>query len=300
MNGPKPGTGQPIEEAADTMTTALRKTDHAARADAEPGLAPSPHPRVSPIPAFTDNYIWCLDNGDGSVLVVDPGDAEPVQALLADRGLRLAGILITHHHYDHVGGVAALKADHACPVYGPRNPAIASIDHALDDGDHVDIGAFSFEIMTVPGHTLDHIAYFDGGQDPPLLFCGDTLFAAGCGRLFEGTPATMAQSLERLAALPMHTAVYCTHEYTLANLGFAQAAEPHNELLRARVEVARSLRDADVPTLPSTIALECATNPFLRCAEESIRETLELSGRASRLADPVDAFAALRAWKDDF
>jgi len=282
------------------MTTALRQTDNPILPGDEPALAPAPHPRVSPIPAFTDNYIWCLDNGDGSVLVVDPGDAAPVQALLADRGLRLAGILITHHHYDHTGGVESLKAEHGCTVYGPRNPAIGCIDQALDDGDRLQVGAFDFEVMTVPGHTLDHIAYFDGAQTPPLLFCGDTLFAAGCGRLFEGTPATMAGSLERLAALPAETAVYCTHEYTLANLRFAQAAEPHNELLRARVEVARSLRDADTPTLPSTIALERATNPFLRCAESSIRESLDASGRSGGVATPLDAFAALRAWKDDF
>lgn len=257
---------------------------------------------VTPIPAFTDNYIWCLDNGDGSALVVDPGDAKPVLAALAQADLSLAGILITHHHFDHVGGLATLKDRFACPVYGPDNPQIDGIDHVLRDGDRCEVGSFHFEIFAVPGHTLDHIAYYQrtNGDEAPLLFCGDTLFAAGCGRIFEGTAAMMHASLGRLAALPANTAVYCAHEYTLANLAFARAADPSNKELAAREARAIALREQSLPTVPSTIGLEIATNPFLRADHPALRAQLGGAGQQAATEGATDTFAALRAWKDNF
>jgi len=179
---------------------------------------------IEPIPAFNDNYIWLLRRSDSpEAVVVDPGDAVPVLEALARRDLRLTGILVTHHHPDHVGGLARLVAETAPTVYGPHNPAISGIDRRLGAGDRIELLGRSFEVMEVPGHTLDHIAYFSAGE-PPLLFCGDTLFAGGCGRLFEGTAPMMHRSLQSLAALPPETRVYCAHEYTLANLAFARAS----------------------------------------------------------------------------
>lgn len=255
-------------------------------------------PQVSAIPAFTDNYIWLLENADGSALVVDPGDAAPVVEALEARGLSLHGILLTHHHFDHVGGVETLKARFACHVWGPDNPNVGSIDTVLRDGDELDVGDFHFSILAVPGHTLDHIAYFQDGE-APLLFCGDTLFAGGCGRIFEGDPVMMHHSLTRLAELPQNTAVYCAHEYTLANLAFALAADPHNQALIQRESDARELRRQETPTVPSSIALELATNPFLRAANDELRQGLERAGRAAG-PEAVDVFAELRAWKDNF
>lgn len=264
------------------------------------------HPIVG-IPAFNDNYIWLLENGDGTALVVDPGDAAPVERVLSERKLKLSAILLTHHHFDHVGGVQALKDAHGCRVYGPANPAIPAVDTALQDGDSLDVGVYSFRIIEVPGHTLDHIAYFQdadqqyGGQ--PLLFCGDTLFAGGCGRIFEGDPPMMHASLSKLAQLPDNTAVYCAHEYTLANLAFARAADPHNSDLQQREAEARSLRQRDIPTVPSTIGLERATNPFLRGHLAALREGLANAAPDAAPAvgnDPVATFARLRAWKDNF
>ena len=259
-------------------------------------------PHIEPIPAFDDNYIWCLHE-DAAAWVVDPGDAAPVQAFLRERGLRLHGILITHHHGDHVGGLATLRA--AWPdaiVYGPANPAIAGIDHALREGDSVTAAGLRFDVIAVPGHTLDHIAYHSGDSTPPTLFCGDTLFAAGCGRLFEGTAAQMQASLGKLARLPAATAVYCAHEYTLSNLRFARAVEPDNAALRARQERDSALRDQRRPTLPSSIGEELATNPFLRWdAPDVVAAARERAPEpAAEGADPAAIFAAIRAWKDRF
>jgi hydroxyacylglutathione hydrolase len=250
------------------------------------------------LPAFTDNYIWMLHDGR-QALVVDPGDAAPVESALAAQGLRLAGILVTHHHADHVGGVDELRARHAVPVWGPAGEAIPEPFVPLAEGDVVELLGRRFQVLEVPGHTAGHIAYLElDGGDAPLLFCGDTLFSGGCGRLFEGTPAQMHASLRRLAALPGGTRVCCTHEYTLANLRFAHAVEPANGALAELTTQCRALRDAGLPTLPSTIARERAVNPFLRCSEDPVVEAARAHGAADDGA--VEVFAALRRWKDGF
>ncbi|MEP6391102.1 MAG: hydroxyacylglutathione hydrolase [Halioglobus sp.] len=261
---------------------------------------------IQPVPAFTDNYIWLLQDPDSrEAFVVDPGDAAPVEERLQELGLTLAGILITHHHFDHVGGLNALKEHHQCTVYGPHNPAISGIDNVVSAGESITVLGREFDILEVPGHTLDHIAYFSAGgvdgaeTNPPLLFCGDTLFAGGCGRVFEGTFPMMLASLESLAQLPGSTEVYCAHEYTLANLAFAQAVEPDNPDLASRVTLAKQTRQQNRPTVPSTIALEQATNPFLRAHSEQLREALRQQGRLEEeTAEGV--FATVRGWKDNF
>ena len=255
--------------------------------------------KIEPVAAFSDNYIWLLsDPASGQAVVVDPGDAAPVEAALSEHGLSLAGIMITHHHFDHVGGLTALKDAWSCTVWGPHNPSIVGIDGALADGEHVEILGLGFDILEVPGHTLDHIAYFHRGEQP-LLFCGDTLFAGGCGRVFEGTFPMMHASLQKLAALPADTRVYCAHEYTLANLAFARAVEPDNAALAARVADAEATRAQDKPTVPSTLALEQATNPFLRAQQPELLAALANSGRLEgETGDEV--FATVRAWKDSF
>ncbi|WP_103308071.1 MULTISPECIES: hydroxyacylglutathione hydrolase [unclassified Pseudomonas] len=253
--------------------------------------------QISALPAFTDNYIWLLqDHSTQRCAVVDPGDAAPVQAWLdAHPGWVLSDILITHHHHDHVGGVQALKNATNATVYGPASENIPARDQALHDNDQVSVLGWDFDVYAVPGHTLGHIAYYHHG----LLFCGDTLFAAGCGRLFEGTPAQMHHSLGRLAALPEDTLVYCTHEYTLSNLKFAAAVEPGNPDIAARLEKVSRQRNEGIMTLPSTLALEKLTNPFLRTAETSVKQKAdERSGQRNQT--PSEVFAALRAWKDTF
>ena len=253
---------------------------------------------ISPIPAFQDNYIWALHNAAGDCVVVDPGDAVPVREFLAAQGLRLSAILITHHHPDHTGGIAALSSETAIPVYGPDNPSIAGITHALKAGDELTLDSLgvSFSVLAVPGHTLDHIAFHSAADQ--LLFCGDTLFHCGCGRLFEGTPEQMFNSLQRLAALPGDTAVYCTHEYTLANMQFAQAVEPDNATLNQAMAAARTLRAQGQPTLPSRIDSQRQINPFLRCAQPEVIQAAQ--ARVADVSTPVDVFACLRAWKDQF
>lgn len=255
-----------------------------------------------PIPAFTDNYLWLLVRGDRAV-VVDPGDAAPVQRALAERGLRLEAILVTHHHPDHVGGVAALRAQYPVPVYGPDREAtaIGTVTERLRDGDTVDVLGRRFEVLEVPGHTLGHIAYYSPATDlgAPVLLCGDTLFSGGCGRLFEGTPEQMHDSLGRLAALPGATQVYCTHEYTLSNLRFAQAVEPDNAALAEHVDKVVRLRAEDRPSLPSSIELELRINPFLRTGHPSVQEAARTQSPAP-LDGEVAVFATLRRWKDHF
>lgn len=253
---------------------------------------------VLAVPAFQDNYLWLIHDGTHAA-VVDPGDSAPVLAALAAHRLSLVAILLTHHHADHVGGVPELLRHFPVPVFGPRNESIAGITRHVGEGDEVILPELPLrlEVLDVPGHTLDHIAYFS--PDREWLFCGDTLFAGGCGRLFEGTPAQMLDSLAKLAALPGSTQVYCAHEYTLSNLRFAQAVEPGNAELAARIPAEQSKRDQGVPTLPSTIALEKATNPFLRHTEHDILSRLADNGFIDT-KEPVAAFAALRQWKNTF
>lgn len=257
--------------------------------------------QIDALPAFTDNYLWLLqDTASKRCAVVDPGNAAPVLAWLAAHpGWQLSDILVTHHHHDHVGGVAELKQATGATVYGPANETIPARDVALDDGARIEVLGLGFDVMAVPGHTLGHIAYYHAQAETPLLFCGDTLFAGGCGRLFEGTPAQMHDSLQRLAALPAATAVYCTHEYTLSNLRFACAVEPQNPQLAQRFADVTTLREQNRITLPSTIALELQTNPFLRVNEAGVRKKAdERTGVVN--PSPVAVFAALRAWKDKF
>jgi hydroxyacylglutathione hydrolase len=252
--------------------------------------------QVVPLRAFKDNYIWTLRRARFAA-VVDPGEAHPVLDYLAAQGLRLAAVLATHHHQDHVGGVAELVAAHPCPVFGPRGEPIATLTRPVGGGDTVAIPELgvSFEVLDIPGHTRAHIAYYGAN----MLFCGDTLFACGCGRAFEGTPQQLHASLQKLVALPDDTLVYCGHEYTLANIGFAKAVEPGNAQLLEREKSDAKLRERDLPTLPSTIAREKATNPFLRVREPAVIESAsKYLGR--RTGDPAGVFAALRQWKNQF
>ena len=250
---------------------------------------------LQPLAAFEDNYIWVLRDGEGRALVVDPGEAGPVLAALANAPAPHA-ILLTHHHGDHVGGVPELlERWPGTPVIVPQDERIATATRRVGDGDVVETGPWRFDVLEIPGHTRSHIAFHGEG----LVFSGDTLFSLGCGRLFEGTPAQMLASLRILAALPGDTRVCCGHEYTLANAAFALAVDPDNAALRERIAQARTLRGAGQPTLPATLASERACNPFLRSDERAIRASIEAHvGR--RLDDGVDAFAELRRWKDGF
>ena len=250
--------------------------------------------------ALEDNYIWLLRDGDGRALVVDPGDADAVLRAL-DGGPPPHAILLTHHHNDHIGAVPALLACWpGTPVIGPADARIGTASQVVGDGDHVTVGPWQFQVLGIPGHTLSHIAFYcadAAGQR--LLFCGDTLFSLGCGRMFEGTAPQMHASLMRLAALPGDTRVCCGHEYTLANAAFALAADPDNPQLQTRAAEAAALRAAGKPTLPSLLADERACNPFLRCAEPALHAAAERH-TGTRPADDVAVFAALRQWKDGF
>lgn len=258
-------------------------------------------PTITGLPAFADNYIWLLDDGHAAA-VVDPGDAEVVMDALQSRNLALRAILVTHHHQDHTGGIAVLKTRTHATVYAPAAEVgrIPDVDRPLRDGDRIELPlatAPTLEVMAVPGHTAGHIAYFAAATG--WLFCGDTLFSAGCGRIFEGTAAQMHASLQRLAALPDATKVYCAHEYTLANLRFAAAVEPGSVTVTDALAAATARRAANQPTVPTTIGREKSMNPFLRCADPALAEAVRRhDGKPD--AATVEVFAALRRWKDGF
>ena len=271
----------------------MKQTD---QGPASPGQLPGIHP----IPAFSDNYIWLVSNGR-EALVVDPGQALPVQQVLKQQQLKLTAILLTHHHQDHVGGVAELVAQTGARVWGPAGEILPMCDTPLIEGDtFTDAGlGLKLSVLDVPGHTAGHIAYAGTFGDTPVLFCGDTLFAAGCGRLFEGTPAQMDNSLSKLAALPPASRVYCAHEYTLSNMRWASAVEPDNLALQHWQQQAMAQREADQPTVPSSLELELACNPFLRAREPSVARAAA-NWAQTELTTPVEVFAALREWKNNF
>jgi hydroxyacylglutathione hydrolase len=252
--------------------------------------------QIHPVPAFEDNYLWVIEDGRHAA-VVDPGDEHPVQAFLESRGLALTAILATHHHGDHVGGLEWLANRWKCEAFGPAGEPIEGLTQRLREGDRITVPGLGLElgVLDVPGHTRGHIAYVAADA----VFCGDTLFACGCGRLFEGTPAQMHDSLAKLAALPPATHVYCAHEYTMSNIRFALAVEPGNGALQARSRRDAAARAAGRPTVPSTIGDELGTNPFLRWASpEVVASASRHAGRP--LASPVDVFAAVREWKNGF
>lgn len=263
--------------------------------------------QIQVIPAFDDNYLWLIHNGKDAI-IVDPGDAAPVQAYLNAHRLNLCAILLTHHHPDHIGGVTELlnqlPTGTSIPVYGAladqQSGRIAAITHACVQDQPVFITELNlhFNVLDVPGHTSSHIAYYC--EQLASLFCGDTLFAGGCGRLFEGTPAQMYASLQKLSALPATTAIYCAHEYTLSNLRFARALEPNNEALHTRFNQATAARAQGIATVPSQLSLEIATNPFLRSDSADIISTLHSLDKLGDAIDPVSVFTAVRSWKNTF
>ncbi len=250
---------------------------------------------IVPISAFTDNYIWCLHLNDRRAIVVDPGDPEVVEAYLAANNIELAGILVTHHHFDHTGGIEALTNASSVAVIGPENSPFSGLTQTVRHGSELMFESLDIKVLAVPGHTLDHVAYYIPQLE--ALFCGDTLFSGGCGRVFEGTFAQMRKSLASLRELPVTTSVYCAHEYTAANLKFALAVDPDNSDLQARVAQVSRLRQLDKPTLPTTLGEERRSNPFLRWDAPAIIGSAQ---RKEPVQDADDVFRVIRQWKDSF
>ncbi|MCL9782152.1 hydroxyacylglutathione hydrolase [Vibrio sp. S4M6] len=249
---------------------------------------------IKSIPAFNDNYIWLIKNNDNRCAVVDPGDAEPVLDYLKQHDLKLDAILITHHHHDHIGGVAELVRQHpGINVVGPSSEPVPTLTHEVKAGDQIELFGEVFLVLGLAGHTHGHIGYVGDAK----LFCGDVLFSAGCGRVFEGTMEEMFTSLHKLTSLPEETEVYCAHEYTASNIAFALAVEPDNTLLREYRDKVNRLRGQNIPTIPTTIRQEKWVNPFLRTDQPSVIKSV-----AARTAktDPLSIFTALREWKNEF
>ncbi|WP_289007357.1 hydroxyacylglutathione hydrolase [uncultured Idiomarina sp.] len=251
--------------------------------------------RVHAIEAFDDNYIWAIEtNNNDKVIIVDAGEAKPVQQWLEQNNKSIETILVTHHHYDHTGGIAELLEHTACPVIGPENPDIKTLTRTVTEGDELTVGSIQWQVLTTPGHTLDHISFYT----PGFLFCGDTLFSCGCGRMFEGTPEQFTQSLLKLRKLPGETRVFCAHEYTQANVNFALKVEPENAVLQSYAEKVRMLREQEQITLPSTLQLELAINPFLRFDQKSVIEAANKHAGSVKNS-PEDVFYTIRQWKDN-
>ena len=251
---------------------------------------------IEPIEAFNDNYIWLVTTNEGSI-VIDPGESNNLLKILNQRNLDLRAILITHHHFDHTDGIDEIVSQKSIDVYGPKNN-IDTINIRVKHGTIIELLGIQFEVIEIPGHTLDHIAYFSENQGDPVLFCGDTLFAGGCGRVFEGTLEQMHDSLSLLKKLPLNTKIYCGHEYTQSNLKFAKSVEPLNENIISRYNRVCKLREKGIPTLPSTIELELATNPFLRADIKEVQ--VEISKRFNTPKNDKDIFTAIRQWKDNY
>ena len=255
--------------------------------------------KVDYLKAFSDNYMWIIES-KGNFAVVDPGDAKPVQDYIKETGHKLVDILITHHHWDHTGGIEELASHHDCRVFGPSGGHIGGITHPLNDHDAFSIMEnLEFNVIYAPGHTNDQLSYYSESLDIPILFSGDTLFSGGCGRLFEGTPEDMLLSMDSYTKLPTETLVYCGHEYTQSNLNFAIAVEPNNEDIQRKVEEVDELRKQDKPSLPSVMETELKINPFLRCREESVIFAAE-SYSSRSLTKPSEVLGEIRNWKDNF
>ncbi|MDC1242121.1 hydroxyacylglutathione hydrolase [Gammaproteobacteria bacterium] len=252
--------------------------------------------KIESIEAFTDNYIWLVTTNEGSI-VIDPGESSNVINYLDNNQLDLKAIFITHHHFDHTGGINEITSYYPVNVFGPINN-VETINKRLKDGDRVSIIGIDFEIIEIPGHTLDHIAYFSENNGNPILFCGDTLFAAGCGRVFEGTFEQMYESIIKLKNLPINTKIYCGHEYTLSNLEFAKEAEPFNQDTLSRYNNVLKLREKGTPSIPSLLSTELKTNPFLRCDNKEVQENI--STKFKTIKESKEIFKALRLWKDNF
>ena len=252
---------------------------------------------IEPIKAFDDNYIWLMTTNEGWI-VVDPGENINLLKVIEKKNIKLDAILVTHHHYDHTGGIKELLTKYPnLKVYGPNNN-VDLIKSRLVDGELLNVIGVDFEVIEIPGHTLDHIAYYANINNSPLLFCGDTLFAGGCGRVFEGTFDQMYESLMKLKKLPQNTRIYCGHEYTINNLKFAKAVEPDNIDLIARYNDAIDLRKNNIPTLPSTLSIELKTNPFLRAEKNNVQKIIPHEFKTG--LSEKEIFSALRQWKDNF